>query len=306
MGSANSKKDNFVTGRNVVLRNHNKKPLIFMELSQETQDSVHQTQNSVPKTQLSQKTVPKVINTIIYSCGASYEGYLENKKYNGFGTYISNNKKDDFLKYSGEWKNNLPNGKGEIVYKNGDKYDGNWEKGLYEGEGKYYYSNGNVFESKFKEGMFHGESKLIKPNFAFIICKWYYGRFVKIIKIVYNNKDEYEAELDGLDKHGKGKYVYHNGDYYEGEWKSNKKNGWGKYIYKNGKIISGDWKDNKLVKIYDKECKICCEKKNLVVLAPCGHRHFCNECVLELKKLNKYECPLCKTNIESIVNTIYQ
>ena len=52
MGSANSKKDNIVTGRNVVLRNHNKKPLIFMKLSQETEDSVHQTQ-------LSQKTDQK-------------------------------------------------------------------------------------------------------------------------------------------------------------------------------------------------------------------------------------------------------
>jgi 1-phosphatidylinositol-4-phosphate 5-kinase len=29
--------------------------------------------------------------------------------------------------YNGEWKGGVKSGKGEMIYKNGDKYDGSWE-----------------------------------------------------------------------------------------------------------------------------------------------------------------------------------
>lgn len=41
---------------------------------------------------------------------------------NGYGTY----KSKMTGVYSGWWENDLQNGKGNLVYPNGDVYDGNW------------------------------------------------------------------------------------------------------------------------------------------------------------------------------------
>ncbi|XP_018016845.1 uncharacterized protein LOC108673512 [Hyalella azteca] len=40
-------------------------------------------------------------------------------------------------------------------------------------------------------------------------------------------------------------------------------------------------------------CSICCDKLAQVVLRPCGHRGFCEECSYVLER-----CPLCRANIE--------
>ena len=46
------------------------------------------------------------------------------------------------------------------------------------------------------------------------------------------------------------------------------------------------------------ECKICMDELNKIMLVPCGHC-FCLKCSTNLK-----ECPICRTQIQSI-NNIY-
>ena len=39
------------------------------------------------------------------------------------------------------WKNDLEEGNGRYIYKNGDIYDGNFKEGKKEGKGLYKYKN---------------------------------------------------------------------------------------------------------------------------------------------------------------------
>ena len=249
----------------------------------------------------------QIFTKIVYNCGSVYEGYTKNKLYDGFGIYHNKNTEEDFETYTGEWHNNLPHGKGKCVYQNGHIYEGMWSNGLYSGLGKYIFKTGDSFSGYFLSGNFHGNGKLVRQNKGMIFGNWTYGQLNKINKIQLNNGDQYIGEClldtNNLSKHGKGKYIYQNGDFYEGEWKNNKKHGEGMYKYHDGKELNGIWENDKLIKKYDTVCKICFEKRKLIILAPCGHKHFCKQCI---EKLNNKNCPICKKTIESTVDSIYE
>lgn len=67
--------------------------------------------------------------------------------------------KDDFLingqiltssdRYSGEVKNDLPEGNGIYFLENGNRYEGNFSNGDFNGEGVYYFSNGDYVTGTF-------------------------------------------------------------------------------------------------------------------------------------------------------------
>ena len=60
--------------------------------------------------------------------------------------------------------------------------------------------------------------------------------------------------------------------------------------------------NDKLIKKYDMFVRFVLKNK-LIILAPCGHKHFCKQCI---KKLNNKNCPICKKTIESTVYSIYE
>lgn len=72
--------------------------------------------------------------------------------------------------YEGKFKKGLPNGKGTIIYVNGEKYIGKWKNGLKHGEGKYILKlNGieKIEEGIWKKGKFIGK----KPVKGYKIIK---------------------------------------------------------------------------------------------------------------------------------------
>ena len=114
--------------------------------------------------------------------------------------------------YSGEIKNNIPNGQGTIQF-DGDfesdcKYIGNWKNGAFDGYGELSY-NDYVYEGEWKEGKYHGQGKLIFNNES-------------DSKYIGNWKD-------GL-RNGLGSQTS-NFMSYEGEWKEDEYHGQG--IYKD-------------------------------------------------------------------------
>ena len=122
---------------------------------------------------------------------------------------------DDGKYYIGEFKNNIPNGKGIKYYSNGNiLYDGYFINGKFEGKGKYIYDDGDYFTGEYKDGLRNGKG------------------------IVYfkNGKILFEGEFINDKKEGKGKYFNSNGTYFIGEYKNDLKNGEGKEYYSNGKI----------------------------------------------------------------------
>ena len=123
--------------------------------------------------------------------------------------------------YLGEFKNNLPNGKGIKYYKNGNiLYEGDFINGKFEGNGKLIYDNGNYFIGQFKNGLRNGKGTIYYSNGNIM----YDGDWI-------NNKAE-----------GNGKYICENGEYYIGQWKNGLRNGKGTMYYSNGNIkYDGDW-----------------------------------------------------------------
>jgi len=60
--------------------------------------------------------------------------------------------------YKGQFKNNLPNGKGVKYYSNGDiLYEGDFNNGKFEGNGKYNYKDGSYFIGIYKNGLRNGK-----------------------------------------------------------------------------------------------------------------------------------------------------
>lgn len=59
----------------------------------------------------------------------------------------------------------------------------------------------------------------------------------------------------------------------------------------------------KCIRIQEKECVVCMDKKANVYLAPCQHVVLCSECANNwLVKRNNVECPFCKQTILKRVN----
>ena len=94
-------------------------------------------------------------------------------------------------KYIGEWKDNLKDGFGIQIYKNGDKYEGlwggnkrhgqgtywknesgklrreytgDWIEGKKHGRGTYFYKNGDRFDGFWVLGKPQGEGRMIEVN----------------------------------------------------------------------------------------------------------------------------------------------
>ena len=142
---------------------------------------------------------------------------------------------DDGKYYIGEYKNNIPNGKGIKYYKNGNiLYEGNFINGKFEGNGKYIYENGDYYIGQFKNGLRNGNGIMYYKNGNIL----YEGNFID---------GKYE---------GKGKYIWENGNYYIGQFKNGIRSGRGTMFYSSGKILyDGDFINDK----YEGNGKYICE-----------------------------------------------
>lgn len=151
--------------------------------------------------------------------GTTYFGELRDGKKEGYGIDIRN----DFI-YLGEYKDDLPNGKGKMIFKNADYYDGDWKDGKFEGQGRFVLRATGIS---------------------------YHGQFVQGLKDGYGIEEradgsKYEGHFKEGQKHGKGLYKWAIGERYEGEFVENKMYGNGTYSWNDGTVYVGEWKDNKL------------------------------------------------------------
>ena len=139
-----------------------------------------------------------------------------NKKRNN-GKYINGKYIwEDGKYYIGEYKNNIPNGKGIKYYKNGNiLYEGEFINGKFEGNGKYIYDDGKYYIGQYKNGLREGKGIIYYKNRKLL----FEGKFI-------NDKRE-----------GNGKYIWENGEYYIGQYKNGLRNGKGTMYYSNGNII---------------------------------------------------------------------
>ena len=80
---------------------------------------------------------------------------------NGFGsfTWIKSEKK-----YVGQWKNNMMDGKGTFIWKNGQKFTGGYVKDKKHGPGILYLSDSTKIEANWHDGNFDGKGKIYLPT----------------------------------------------------------------------------------------------------------------------------------------------
>lgn len=70
----------------------------------------------------------------------------------------------DGARYSGQYINNIPNGKGHLEAADGTVYDGDFKNGKFEGKGKLVQFNKWEYEGAFKDGVPNGKGSAKTPQ----------------------------------------------------------------------------------------------------------------------------------------------
>ena len=156
-----------------------------------------------------------------------YRGNFNNSKFHGHGEYVSKQ-----YSYKGDFKNDLPEGKGvEISLKNDTIYTGTFKKGKKHGYviSKSYKTKKVIFKGQWANG------QMLKGTFEFPDGGIYSGQFKNSA-----------MHGKGILKETKGKKA---GQVYEGTWKDGKMNGTFIFKDKKGKKRKELWKDDNFIKL---------------------------------------------------------
>ncbi len=182
--------------------------------------------DSLIKSYITDKTLYKIhpnslYGFFVYDNGAFHFGELKNNTITGHGCSLFDNSE-----YYGDFINLYRNGKGFMIWNNGDKYKGEYLNGDRNGKGTYTWNNGTVYEGDFVKGVRTGKGTI-----------W------------WDKNNVYQGDfVDGIIT-GYGKRWYDRNEFYEGYFLNGKLNGQGRYRYENGDEGVGEWRDNKAYNI---------------------------------------------------------
>ena len=168
--------------------------------------------------------------------GKYYEGQFKNDLPNGKGVkYYSNGN----ILYEGYFLNGKFDGKGKYIYDNGDYFIGQYKNGLRIGKGNLYYRNGNImYEGDYVNGKEEGFGKAINEDGTYYIGQFKNGlAHGKGIKYSQNGNIIYDGDYVEERPEGFGKAIYESGEYYIGQWKNGLRNGRGTIYFSNGIIM---------------------------------------------------------------------
>lgn len=125
-------------------------------------------------------------------------------------------------KYTGEWKDDLREGKGTCITKSNTIYDGDWIAGNRQGFGVRSVIRKGKHAKEYSGGWVNNKKQGYGANF-------------------YANGDTFEGEwFEGM-RSGWGRHAFANGDVYEGEWLEDECNGTGLLLLANGNRYEGEW-----------------------------------------------------------------
>lgn len=220
------------------------------------------------------------IVTITFDTGNVYNGLVKNKRPHGYGTmkykngdsyegdwvdgvsdgngkeFVVEDIKDGIVSghtYTGQFKNNMRNGKGTMIYSDGNKYEGDWHNNDKFGSGKMIYKCGKIYNGIWKfDQTYMTKDVMINGN-------RYIGQCDEnntpngLGKMYYANRDYYEGQWFNGQKNGKGVYIWSDKNVYPGiftfprtskytgQWENDKEHGKGTRTYANLDTYIGDW-----------------------------------------------------------------
>ena len=180
--------------------------------------------------------------------------------------------------YSGEIKDGLRDGQGEITFPNGDIfrgtfqdddgvfgkffflskqkgsdrflgdiYEGEFQNGTFNGKGVYLYLSknhvtpGDRYEGDFRDGKRHGPGIYYYADGSTSEGIWTEGWLTGFGKLTFPDSDYYEGDLDKGVPCGKGAYYWSNGESYVGHYLKGKRSGEGCYTYLDETITEGEF-----------------------------------------------------------------
>lgn len=183
------------------------------------------------------------------------EKCLEGDCKNGKGVLI----KPDGTRYEGEFKDDLPDGKGIFIYpkmeeakkgtytfRNSGKYEGNVKKGIKEGEGTFTFITGTKYVGQFED------DKMKKGVLTMSNGTIYEGEFDKDMpsgngSVIFSDGRKYVGEIKTNNISGNGEMTFPDGRKYVGSFKMNKMYGQGIMAYPDGKKEEGIFIDDKFI-----------------------------------------------------------
>lgn len=143
--------------------------------------------------------------------------------------------------YTGNFKGELPNGKGRYTWSDGTVYEGDWEGGKMTGKGQIIWSSGAKYEGDFSGGHLHGFGTFTGTDGSFYSGAWRMNVQHGIGRKQYFNSDSYEGSWKEGMHEGCGMYCWNEGNTYVGNWKGGKMCGRGVMKWVNGDLYDGSW-----------------------------------------------------------------
>ncbi len=160
----------------------------------------------------------------LFANGAKYTGQFKDSKPNGKGLYNFPPEHKTYVSYEGDFVDGKQEGVGKFIDKKGNVYEGDVKAGKRDGKGKMTYANGSVYEGEWSQNKKHGKGKynIITKN----------GKPYGVYEGTFVNNIRETAEGDSA------KFSYASGKVYVGEFKANRAHGFGRETYK-GKTYIG-------------------------------------------------------------------
>ncbi len=193
-----------------------------------------------------------LVNEKIYEFtnGDVYIGAIVNGNMDGMGSYIFDPKQGldtmGNVEYIGEFKDNIREGGGTFIYKNGNEYIGNFSDNISNGIGRMKYKNGDEYLGHWKNGKKDGHGIYTWRDGSIYIGDFSNSK-MQGHGICYDSNGDlvYEGEWKDNLLDGRGIYIWDDGKYYEGEFKKGKKHGDGKFYVNDELIFEGSWRQDK-------------------------------------------------------------
>ena len=200
-------------------------------------------------------------------------GKFKQNKLINVGKFNSLKKSPEFISYFGEFKNNIKNGFGIIIFSNNRIFQGEFKFDNLNGFGYEFYSKkvSNKFSNFLYEGFWRNGLKegygILHTEKINYLQKYSNGRLIYSIMekfwnknnyygeyfnekfegfgiLNYSNGDKFEGWFKNDLKNGSGIYSWADGDFYVGKFVDDKREGKGKFYVKNKIVYDGNWKNN--------------------------------------------------------------
>ena len=169
--------------------------------------------------------------------GRLYEGTLEAGRKVGRGLYVWS----DGQRYAGNWRDDLPDGEGELTGAKGETYAGEFRIGKRVGKGRMVYADKTEYSGQWQDDKPNGEG-----TFRFLNGDVYQGQFVAGQQsgkgvLTHANGDRHTGLWLNALREGKGVTEWKDGQRYDGDWRANRKEGQGTMRFADGSSYEGSW-----------------------------------------------------------------